>query len=203
MSDLSGLDTMELRAQVLRVAGEALTTVQFRVFVLYWFSGWTEQSIADHYGCSQAAVHFALWGQKKSKDSQPVGGAVRRIKAALEAAGGGAMSKLGKAIEEDPELTEVLNNLKNEPKAKTPPAHTTLGWYRNARHEHVASLAVLHLMAQLADAKRSLTITTLAAEVPRMTMSVALSQLRVLGFIATDGVSITILKTPTPDLDNA
>lgn len=113
------------------------------------------------------------------------------------------MSKLGKAIEEDPELTEVLNNLKNEPKAKTPPAHTTLGWYRNARHEHVASLAVLHLMAQLADAKRSLTITTLAAEVPRMTMSVALSQLRVLGFIATDGVSITILKTPTPDLDNA
>lgn len=191
----SGADLLDLRAEVLRVAATSLSTAQFRCFVLYWFAGWTEQAIASHYGCTQPAVHAALWGQKKGREST-TGGAVRRIQAALVAAGGGAMSKLGRAIEEDEQLTEVLNTLKNEPK----PAATSLsslGWYRGVRHEHFPALAVLLQMTQLADAKGQLHVNAIAAEVPRATLSMSMAVLRALGFIATDGVNIRIIKTPT------
>jgi len=197
MTTLSGSDLLDLRGEVLRVAATSLSTAQFRCFVLYWFAGWTEQAIADHYGCTQPAVHAALWGQKKGRETTS-GGAVRRIQAALVTAGGGAMSKLGKAIEEDEQLTEVLNTLKNEPKP-APTSLSSLGWYRGVRAEHFGALAVLLQMTQVADSKGALHISTIAAEVPRATLSLAMAQLRALGFIRTDGVSITIIKTPNQD----
>jgi hypothetical protein len=196
----SGADLLDLRGEVLRVAGSTLSAAQFRCFVLYWFAGWTEQAIADHYGCTQPAVHAALWGQKKGRETTS-GGAVRRIQAALVATGGGAMSKLGKAIEEDEQLTQVLTSLKNEP-TPTPSSLSSLGWYRGVRPEHFAALAVLLQMTQLADARRQLHISTIAAEVPRATLSMALTTLRVLGHITTDGINITIVKTPTQTEEN-
>jgi len=192
-------DDQERRALVLRVAGEALTTAQFRCLVLHFFAGWSEGDIARHYDCAQPSVHEAIWGQRKSAGGPKIGGAIGRIRSALASAEGGAVSKLGKAIETDPELAGILNALKEAPQMQAAPTRPTpLGWFRNARVHDVDALAVLLVMSHLADKAGRLHINQLVEEVPRSTLGTALSKLRVLGFVQTDGVSITIIKTPAP-----
>lgn len=201
--NLTGEETVELRSIVLRCAGESLTPAQFRCFVLYFFADWSENQIAEKYGVNQVSVHQALWGQRKQAGAAPIGGGVKRIKAALEATkGGGAMSnKLGKSLEEDPELTDIILKLKEPPKEPEATTLSPIGWFAGTRPEFFASMGVLLVACHLADKKKTVSVTRLAEQVPRFTLSHAMTQLRVLGFISTDGVTIHILKTPQEPTD--
>lgn len=190
------LPVTSARAHILRVAEATLTTAQLRVFVLHWFDGRSIADIARTYECSRPAVYQSLWGQRKAVTGAPVGGAVKKLHNALQQQGG-LMSKLGIALDNDPELKTLIAELK-KPDDPPPTEATTdiVGWYRGCRSEDFASLAVLHVCAALADAQGKLSMQTLTAEVPMHIAQQAVRVLRLRGWVASDGINIRVLKRP-------
>lgn len=105
---------------------------------------------------------------------------------------GTIMPRIKAALAKDPALASVA--------AETLPDEPRRGWYASIlsppHPERFVALAVLRELDELADAKRSVTYSTLYSELGRVVIDHAVPTLRTLGFITSDGHTVRVLKTP-------
>ncbi len=74
------------------------------------------------------------------------------------------------------------------------------GWYAPARHLQnlFVPLAVLQTLSQLADGDGKVSYAEACHEVGPAMLTAMMQMLKLLGYISTDGVTITIVKLPVP-----
>lgn len=85
-----------------------------------------------------------------------------------------------------------------EPTPVQPTAPSMRGWYAQTKHKPglVLPLAILAVIAELCSATGVCTVADLYAEVHTGVATDAIHTLKALGYIATDGVTITITQRP-------
>jgi hypothetical protein len=171
------VDLADVRHVIIAVAERVLTQRQLEIFVLHVFAGQSVGEIARCLNVTQPTVSIALNGQPNRSP--------------------GIIKKMGDAVKEDPAFQETIRALKEPPPEKKAKGGEVVGWYRGARPDDFSALAVLHYASALADKTRRLSMTSLQRDIPPRVVSEAIPRLRVQGWIATDGIDITILKTPT------
>lgn len=181
MNDLTAADVADdVRPLLVAAAERVLTPHQFRVFVGHVCLRLTQQEVAHALGVSQQSVGEALNGKRTHNGSHK----------------GGLMKKLIETLRDDEAFAAEVEKLKTQ--ATAAPLRSTLDWYRGIAPHHFASLAVLMVADEMATGRkqREVSVAELYDQVPRPVVMTALSTLRVLGFIATDGRTVRILRTP-------
>lgn len=193
-------------AAVADLACRKLTPTQARVFLLHCIEGWSEERIAEAYGCSQSNVHQALWGQGKTTAPIPSADSkFSRLDLAFERArsqpaskGSGAVQKLSAELSSDPTIQALMEEL------RSPLATTNLGkrdfsgWFASAkyRNDFFAPLAMLIVVDAMADAKGTVSYAALSREVPPWIVNQTVNMLKVMGYVTTDGITVRIQKLP-------
>jgi predicted DNA-binding protein YlxM (UPF0122 family) len=172
--DVGGVDVNELRPAIIAIAERVLTTKQLRIFVEHFFVGRSLAEIGVELDVSRQAVRTALNGQRGV---------------------GGIMKRMGAAMADDKDFQDTINELK-KPARKKAKGSDVVGWYRGCRGEDFVALAVLHYANALADAKSTVSVGSLYEHMPKAIVNQAVTLLRIRGWIATDGITVAILKTP-------
>lgn len=178
--DVTAIDVADDVRPLLVVAAErVLTERQFRVFVGIVVFRLTQREVAAALGVSQPRVVEVLNGKRTHNGHK-----------------GGLMKKLIETLKDDAAFAAEVEKLKTQ--AAAAPLRSTLNWYRGIAPHHFASLAVLMVADEMATGRkqREVSVAELFDQIPRPVVMTALSTLRVLGFIATDGRTVRILRTP-------
>lgn len=169
----------DVRPLLIAAAERSLTPHQFRVFVGHVVFGLAQVDVARALGVSDAAIHYALHGQRRNGTRE-----------------GGLMKKLIESLRDDAAFAAEVEKLKAQ--AAAAPIRSTVNWYRGVAAHHFTALAVLMVADELATGRqrREVSIAELYEQVPRLVVAQSLGALRALGFIATDGRTVRILRTP-------
>lgn len=170
----------DVRPLLVAAAERVLTAHQLRVFVGHFVFRLTKEDVAAALGVSRQSVSEAVNGKRQHNGNHK----------------GGLMKKLIETLKDDEAFAAEVEKLKTQ--AATAPLRSTLNWYRGIAPHHFASLAVLMVADEMATGRkqREVSVAELYDQVPRPVVMTALSTLRVLGFIATDGRTVRILRTP-------
>lgn len=178
-SPLFDEETLEhLRPHIVRVAMDALNERELEYFVAY-LEHRTTTAAAAVVGKNQSTVHRALFG------AQGRPGILQRVVEALRADEGFAEA-----------AAEV-----EQPEPSPPPL---ADWFRGmgatargpATFAAVVARSVLAVASELADAKRTVSLTSVMQAMPPAAVDASISRLKAEGWIRLEGMSIRILKTP-------
>ncbi len=173
------LDLAELRPVIVAVAERVLTERQLHIFVLHFFKEQSVKEVAHCLGITHQVVSEAITGRATGKHPHP-----------------GILKKVGDALKNDATFQDTLEDLKKPTNQRKAKGVDVVGWYRGCQAHHFQALAVLHYAVAMSDAREQVTVDELFAHIPRGAVGGALSMLKVLGFVAFDGRTVTILKTP-------
>lgn len=196
----SGVQIDILMPHITRVAAAVLTDRQFQCFIGTSIEGKTQKQVADEMGIDPRSVQQHLkgavradgwWRSAPLHDSPPSRGSIRN---------GGAMKKLRAALEGDEGWKAAVLEV-STPTAGPSQRDRIVGWYApitrpTPRPQQFVALAVLMVLEALADSTGELHWNDAVQHLPRGVLDPALSQLRALGWVRTDGVQIRILRTP-------
>lgn len=196
----SGVQVDALMTHVTRVAAAVLTDRQFACFVGTAVQGKTQRQVADEMGIDPRSVQQHLkgavradgwWRSADAHATAPSRGMIRN---------GGAMSKLKRALGDDAEFQAAVLEV-STPTASPSQRDRIVGWYAPIttplpKPQLFVAMAVLMVLSELADARGELHINDAVGHLPRRVLDPALTQLRQLGWVRTDGVQIRILRTP-------
>ena len=171
-----GIDLADLRPAIIDVAERVLTTRQLEIFVLHFFAEQSVSEVARCVGVARQVVSEAINGKEGRHP--------------------GILKRMGEALKNDPAFQETLNALKQPANQRMAKGVDVVGWYKGCQPHHFSALALLHYALSISDVKDQLTIDDLFAHIPKGAVGQSLSMLKVLGFVAFDGRTITILKTP-------
>lgn len=181
MGDLSAADVADdVRPLLVAAAERLLTPYQFRVFVGHFCFRLTKEDVAVALGVSRQTVSEAVNGKRTPHGTHK----------------GGLMKKLIESLKDDAAFAAEVEKLKAQ--AAAAPIRSTVNWYRGVAAHHFPALAVLMVADELASGRqhREVSIAELYEQVPRLVVAQSLGALRALGFIATDGRTVRILRTP-------
>lgn len=171
-----------LRTCVLAAAERCLTKKQLACF-RHLLQGVGIEEIARRVGLDHSTVHNHLYGHPTH--------------------GGGALRKLRHVLAND----EVfMREIEGAPARRMALQERVLSWFHalGPGSMHLfGPLAVLLVADVAADSKRSVSFADLYLYMPRAAIAAAVPFLRGAGFIVTDGVTMTIRKTPIDDVKEA
>jgi hypothetical protein len=115
---------------------------------------------------------------------------------------GGAVKKLREALKQEATLVrEVLE--RSRARRRRLGERCVLAWFSGItplRVDMFGPLAALLVMSLAADAKRTVSIGDLYLYMPKPIVTAAIPRLKATGYIATDGITITVRKTPLDEL---
>lgn len=176
-----GGDDGAVRRLILAAAEKSCTRKQIAALTLY-LDGKSSTEIAHAMGVNQSTAHRHLFGHATE--------------------GGGVVAKLREALKgEATAIQEAL--VQRDAKQDSGPREDVAAWFSGLTPSRIGlfgPLAVLLVAHVVADAKRSLTVSDLCLYVPKQIAHAAISPLKAAGYIATDGVGITIRKTPLDEM---
>lgn len=172
------VDLAELRPAIIDVAERVLTQRQLEIFVLHFFEGQTVNEIAHCLGVKHPVISEAINGRDGRHP--------------------GILKRMGEALKQDTQFQKSMADAKN-PQKHNAKGSDFVGWFRKVRpHEpHMfIHLAVLLYASAIADESRRTSIGTLCEHMPAAIVNASITPLRLMGYIMTDGIIVTILKTP-------
>jgi len=176
------VDPALLRRLILAAADESCTRKQRAMLALH-LDGLPTTEIGRRLGVSQQSAHRQLYGERKTEyKGKKYGGAVNNLRKTT--------------------LLEEVMKVRNQKPDGVFSQADALWWFSRmlpSQDSLFIPLAVLLVAHLAADSKRSLTIEDLCARVPRRVVTHAIGPLKAGGWIATDGITITIRKTPIED----
>lgn len=179
-----GVDTDGLSGHLERLSQQHLTARQHQVLSRYLQgAGW--EQIARELGVSRQACYLSVHGAP----GKPGSGAIARLRAALA---------------KDGELATAIAETRAEAEADDDVRVRALRWYqglRSAQAHLYPSMATLFTLHLLADKQHRVTYADAFAHLPKQRVSECVSYLRPLGYVQTDGLTITIVRTPLEDQD--
>ena len=189
--DASDVDIGAMRRVVLAIADRECTRKQ-RAVLGHYLDGLPLPVIAAKMGTAKSTAHRHLYGTRKM-----IANGERRQH-------GGALQKLRAAINNDTTLKQELARMgKQQQEQAITAAETVTAWFSQLRPSQellYGPLTVLLVAHFACDSKRSMRIEDLCLYQPRRAVNAALTPLRAAGYIATDGVTLTIRRTPIDDL---
>lgn len=180
-------DSADVRVRVLNVLDDVCTRKQAAAVRLF-LEDQSLNEIAHAMGVSKPRVHQLLYGDardrgRSERPSQGGCGAFERIRRALE----------GDVVTNETKEDDDVEMTKDKIGA----------WFSRLRPSQAhlfGPLSALLVMDAMADARRSISVADLQLYLPKPVATASLGALRQLGYIATDGVTITIRKTPLDDM---
>lgn len=187
--------TGDVRVLLIDTADKHCTRKQ-QTALRHYLDGHGVVEIAKLMGVGHSTVHRHLFGDGRVGHG---GGALAKIRSAL-------VTTIEPAtLENAPNITDTLLEQLEEKNMPKSPSFTEIAsvWFVNlppSRAHLFGPLAVLLVAHGLVDARRCIRVDDLALVLPRNIINAALSPLRSTGYIATDGVSITIRKTPLDEM---
>lgn len=170
----------ELRTRILDAVETVCTRKQVAAVRLH-LEGLSIGEIARSMGVSKATVHNHLYGHRVH--------------------GGGALVKLRAHFKQDDD-----NHVKENDDVNLTTKEKNAAWFANipsSRAHLFGPLAVLLVIDAVVDARRSMRVADLALYMPKPIAAEGVSRLRAAGYIATDGVTLTIRKTPIDEMSTA
>lgn len=173
----AGLDMDFLRPHFGRVAREVLTERQWEILSLF-IAGALETEIAARLQISQPTVHKAIFGDGDR---------------------GGAMKKLKARLENDETFLSALAVAREGTHVDDDTAIVVRNWFQHIGPSHYQAfvpMSALLVMFFLRDRKAQITYQTLRRHLPAPVITAAMRMLVPLGYVHTDGITITIRKTP-------
>lgn len=194
---------------IIATAKRVLTTNQFTVFTAYYVDHLTETQIATTIThTSRDAVNQSLHGKTskdgywRTKDTT----ITKPISLATTTTHGGSLSKVQKAMK-DPQIVKEVQAIEDMTTADPVNDYRNdiLNWYKKVRQPNIAStqyvpLTVLLVIYAAMDSRNQLGINDLHLYLPVTAINAALTTLRILGYIAFDGITITLKRTPLTNL---
>jgi DNA-binding CsgD family transcriptional regulator len=163
-------------------AAERVCTKKQRAALVHLLDGKSTVEIGRALGVSQQQAYRHLYGDRRD--------------------GGGAVKKLREALKQEATLVrEVLNEVERDDEGSL--KEDVLAWFSGItplRVDMFGPLATLLVMHLAADAKRTVPVGDLYLYMPRPIVTAALPRLKATGHIATDGITVTIRKTPLDEL---
>lgn len=181
-SEWAGVDLERARPHLLRVAAATLTDQQLAVFTR-WVGGASVTGIGRELGISQQVVSKHLHGNGQAQDGSARGGALKKMKAALEA----------------DELYRASLEASKAHATDVDGMHVVREWFKPIRPNtltHFVPFVVLLVIVAIADARRRTTFSALHAHILPTIVTNAMPVLKLRGYVRTDGVTIEVLKTP-------
>lgn len=186
-ASLSGADLRHVHERVREVARLLLTGDELAA-VEHFLSGKTQQEVARAMGCSETKISRILHGAS----------------AASRSTRASAIDKLVGFLRVDVAFLKAYGEavtLANDEATAPPPRAYITDWYLATvtpqRPDLVGPLAVLMVMAQLADRqKRQVSVGDLYKYLPPIAVNASLPILQGRGYTRSDGVTVTIVKTP-------
>jgi hypothetical protein len=176
-----GGDDGAVKRLIMNVAERTCTRKQTAALAAY-LDGKSTAEIGRAMGVGQSTAHTTLFGHHTH--------------------GGGVVARLREALKgESTAIQEAL--MQRERKQDDGPKEDVVSWFSGLTPSRIGlfgPLSVLLVAHFLADAKRSTTIADLCLYVPKQAVHGALTPLKHAGYIATDGVAITIRKTPLDEM---
>jgi hypothetical protein len=173
----AGVDMDFLRPHFGRVAREVLTERQWEILSLF-IAGDLETEIAARLQISQPTVHKAIFGDGDR---------------------GGAMKKLKARLENDETFLSALAASREGTQVDDDTAIIVRNWFQHIGPSHYQAfvpMAALLVMFFLRDKKAQISYATLRQHLPSPVVTAAMRMLVPLGYVHTDGITITVKKTP-------
>jgi len=175
----------EAARRLILAAADRVCTSKQRAALVHHLDGKSTVQIASAMGVSQSTAYRHLFGDPRDGHG---GGAIEKLRGAMKEGASMVRGVLDEVAAEDvtPNTSEVV-----------------AAWFAGLtplRYGLFGPLTVLLVANTVADAKRSISIADLYLYVPRPFVTAALGQLRAAGYIATDGITITIRKTPLDEM---
>jgi len=174
----AGVDMDFLRPHLGRAAQGVLTERQWQILSLR-LAGYTETQIANQLSISQPVVHKTIFGDQGR---------------------GGALKKLKEVLERDDAFLAALAQARQEAGADDSERVLIINWFRDVKNGGLnvqfVPLAVLLILYFLKDQRHRVRHDLAMQHLPRPAITHALSILRPLGYVDTDGITMTIRKTP-------
>lgn len=174
--DFDDLDMAELRPVILDVAERVLTQRQVEIFVLHFFAGQSVIEVAHAIGIKHQVASEAINGREGRHP--------------------GILKRMGDALKDDTTFQQALADMKNPPTKKSAKGSDFIGWFKKMPPNQFQSMSVLLYANALADNSHRVSVGTLCEHMPPAIVNAALQPLRVMGYIMTDGITVSILKTP-------
>lgn len=166
-----------MRARILDAVDRVCTRKQVAAVRLH-LEGQSIGEIARAMGIAKSTAHRHLYGDDRPGHG---GGALVKLRAELA----------GDIITKETDDVEASQREKNA------------AWFANippSRAHLFGPLAVLLVIDSVVDSRRSMRVADLALYMPKQVANEGVSRLRALGYIATDGVALTIRKTPLDEM---
>jgi hypothetical protein len=179
-SPYAGLVCDVIRGHMQRVAQSVLTPHQLQIWQHY-VDGKSVVEIARAMSKrSHVSVVYSLRGREKQQEV----GIVKKMQRALEA-DEDFMAAAEKAVE-------------NVDVEGSPSAHAPSAWFKPSirRPEAFGPLAVLLCCHAAADVRRQVRFDSLLELAPRAALEAGLKWLRGAGYVAYDGITVTVVRTP-------
>lgn len=167
-------DSVEVRRRILHIAETVLRRKTSQETFALWIEGMTTAAIANAQSRSPEAVHRTLWGVP----SRGLAGAVAQV---------------GEALRNDEVFTAMV---KKEAPADPIGRHAIATWCAGAPPDRFVEMAALLIFKALADADGNLTVSDAYGAMHPSIVTHALPRLRWGGWIATNGITIRVLKIP-------
>jgi DNA-binding CsgD family transcriptional regulator len=166
-------------------AAEKHCTKKQRAALTLLLDGRGVKEIARMMGVSHSTVSRHLYGD------------------AREGHGGGVVAKLRQVMKQEAQLVrEALDEVEARD-SDASVRNDALAWFSGItplRVDMFGPLAALLVMSLAADAKRTVSIGDLYLYMPKPIVTAAIPRLKATGYIATDGITITVRKTPLDEL---
>ena len=165
----------DLRPAIVELAGRVLTERQLEIFVLHVFAGHNVRELADIFGVAHQVISEAINGREGRTP--------------------GILKRMGEALKKDLLFQQAMAEIK-EQKTKEPKGSDFVGWFRGMPPGQFVPMSALLYMNAIADESGRVSIGELYGHMPSVVVNAVLQPLRVMGYIMTDGITISIIKTP-------
>lgn len=192
------VDVDVLMRHIVRVASAPglLSAQQLRCFVATFVERKSAQTIADELGCHRSNVAQSLhghtrrdgwWRTASMKPTVPDRGRIHS---------GGSVVKVKAALSDDAEFLAAVAATKSVPDGPSELVRWFAPAKANSKSHLAAPLLTLLLMREHADARGRVLLADVLGTMSGSLLNGTLTQMKVLGWVATDGIHATILRTP-------